>query len=189
MKREMNFEQMVNISKKALATLIKDDSLTQSKIMRDIMRMYNRDSSPFESVGIKYVSNGAFRVAFIFEGFVLKTEYEEEGKGQCDIETAIYKKAKERGVEKYLATAYGSFLFLGIRFYLYEKINKVGDFHGSRFDEKIRSAEMRKFLADMNITDLHAGNFGQKNGKYVLTDYTVNYWDSSFAETTAPWNK
>lgn len=188
MKREMNFEQMVNISKKALATLIKDDSLTQSEIMRDIMRMYIRDSSLFESVGVQCVSNGAFRVAFIFEGFVLKTEYEEEGEGQCDIETAIYEKAKERGVEKYLATAYGSFLFLGIRFYLYEKINKVGDFRG-RFNEKIRSAEMREFLADMNITDLHADNFGQKNGRYVLTDYTVNYWDSSFAGTTAPWNK
>lgn len=187
MRREMDFEQMVNISKKALTTLIKDDSLGQSEIMRDIMRMYVRDSSLFESVGVKYVSNGAFRVAFIFENFVLKTEYEEEGEGQCDIETAIYEKAKERGVERYLATAYGSFLFLGIRFYLYEKINKVGDFHG-RFDEKIRSFEMRRFLDDMNITDLHAGNFGQKNGRYVLTDYTVNYWDTNWAGT-APWNK
>lgn len=116
------------------------------------------------------ISHGCFRATIIPEAgnFVIKTGLSRSGTVQCIRESRIYTKAKDEKLEKYFAAYIGEFQYHKHRFFLFEKIDKVGA--GYSFCHPCKKLE--KFLKENNINDLHFGNYGYKNRLKVLTDYS-----------------
>lgn len=116
------------------------------------------------------ISCGCFRATIIPDdgNFIIKTGLSYHGTIQCLRERTIYEKAKNEKLEKYFAAYVGEFRYHNHRFFLFEKINKVGTGYSSYHPCK----KLKKFLEENDISDLHCGNYGYKNRLKVLTDYS-----------------
>lgn len=123
-----------------------------------------------------YFDRGAFRVTFIPDNapFVVKTGYNRGGREQCVREKDYYDKAVEAGLENYFATCYGTFVYREKTFYVFEKIEHIGEYGGRyhrRMSDYARRKGLEKFLNDNDIGDLHCNNYGKRGRSFVITDY------------------
>lgn len=119
------------------------------------------------------LANGVARVAFIHSDYVIKYDYRLNSfAGNSENEYKAWLFAQKEGFG-YLFAEVTPFEYNGKVFYIMPRVNNVGYYGRDDFYDSLTVGE-RNFINDY-IEDIHDGNFGKKNGRFVCIDYAWNY--------------
>lgn len=123
---------------------------------------------------VKY-AHGLTRYALITSDYVVKVDYDAhyvERYGGCEKELQFYAQAEADGFS-YMFAKITLYQYEGVNFYIMPRIHGIGR-HEYDADEYMTPEEY-DWCLDHNLSDLHNGNYGWKDGHIVIIDYAAYY--------------
>lgn len=118
------------------------------------------------------VSCGLTRIALITSDYVIKIDYnpyEIKTFGGCENECRLYRQAKKCGFD-YLLAAITKVVYEGRKFYIMPRIYGIGR---TKEDAWKYMTEEEFLWFGNRVADLHNLNYGWKNGRIVIIDYSA----------------
>lgn len=121
------------------------------------------------------IGKGASRIAFITSDYVIKIDYtDSDWAGTCETELLAYRNVKGTRYE-HLFAEISPFEYKGYMFYIMPRIKGIDPRRPDDFYWKVLPYEECCFLEE-NFLDLHGGNFGFHQEKFIIIDYAYNYF-------------
>ena len=121
------------------------------------------------------VAAGISRIALITSDYVVKFDYDEDNVeyvGGCEAEVNLYKLAEEEGFA-YMFAKITRYEYCGKAFYIMPRIRYINS-HRWYYAQHFMSPTERKWCDSHHITDLHANNYGFRDGHVCLIDYACS---------------